>query len=271
MVDKLVKQFLSKLRCENTERPTLRRICGILGGHYPNSPSMSPQLKVIPEEHLRLAEKIWDYMLLGNTPEKCDVILALGNNDIRVAEHAAKLWLEGYGDWLMFSGEMGNLTKGKWTRTEADVFREVALNLGVPNNRIILEENATNTGENIRFSYDVLHKLGHQVSSIILVQTPFMERRTYATFMKQWPGQPTRMRVLVASPPIPLHEYPNETVGTMTEIIGLTVGCLQRIILYPKYGFQTPQLVPDDILSAYEQLVQTGLYNNFILKDDDNV
>lgn len=131
-----------------------------------------------------------------------------------------------------------------------------------------MEENATNTGENIQFSYDVLQKLGHRTSSIILVQTPFMERRTYATFMKQWPGQATRMRVLVTSPPIPMQEYPNEMVGTMTDIIALTIGCLQRIILYPKYGFQTPQLVPDDILLAYEQLVQTGLYNDFILKDD---
>ena len=39
--------------------------------------------------------------------------MVLGNNDIRVAQHAAKLWLDGYADYILFSGDLGNLTEGK--------------------------------------------------------------------------------------------------------------------------------------------------------------
>lgn len=45
---------------------------------------------------------------------------------------------------------------GVWTRREADVFLDVALRMGVPGRNILLETEATNTGENIRFSHRVL-------------------------------------------------------------------------------------------------------------------
>lgn len=45
---------------------------------------------------------------------------------------------------------------GVWTRPEAEVFLDVALRMGVPRGRILLETEATNTGENIRFSHRVL-------------------------------------------------------------------------------------------------------------------
>lgn len=45
---------------------------------------------------------------------------------------------------------------GVWTRREADVFMDVALRMGVPRSSILLETEATNTGENIRFSHRVL-------------------------------------------------------------------------------------------------------------------
>lgn len=45
---------------------------------------------------------------------------------------------------------------GVWTRREADVFLDVALRMGVPRGSILLETEATNTGENIRFSHRVL-------------------------------------------------------------------------------------------------------------------
>ena len=35
-----------------------------------------------------------------------------GNPDIRTAEYASKLWLDGLAKWLMISGKEGTLTKG---------------------------------------------------------------------------------------------------------------------------------------------------------------
>lgn len=43
-----------------------------------------------------------------------------------------------------------------WTQPEAEVFLDIARRMGVPRSSILLETAATNTGENIRFSYQVL-------------------------------------------------------------------------------------------------------------------
>ena len=38
---------------------------------------------------------------------------------------------------------------------EADLFKDIAVKMGVPEDRIMVENQATNTGENVRFSYRV--------------------------------------------------------------------------------------------------------------------
>ncbi|HYF36450.1 MAG TPA: YdcF family protein, partial [Prosthecobacter sp.] len=99
-----------------------------------------------------LAQVIWDYMLMHHEPRTCDLIMALGSNDTRVAEHAADLYLRGLAPKLLFSGNIGALTRSQFTKSEAETFAEVALAKGVPREAILLEPNSTNTGENIRFS-----------------------------------------------------------------------------------------------------------------------
>ena len=47
-----------------------------------------------------------------------DIILGLGSHDSRVAIEAARLWLAGWADVLVFSGRSGNLTLGKCNVTE---------------------------------------------------------------------------------------------------------------------------------------------------------
>lgn len=228
--------------------------------------SQLEKVSLITWEYLQLAEIIWEYMLMRNTMEKSELILVLGNNDIRVAQHAAQLWLDGYAQYIMFSGDLGNLTEGTWTSPEYAVFRDVALKMGVPSNRILVEKCAKNTGENVRFSYDVLKSIDlvpHR--SIILVQAPYMERRTYATFMKQWPEMNANLRVQVTSPAISLRDYPNESVGTLQHIIGVMLGCLQRIIVYPAKGYHIPQEIPNDVKHAYNMLTECKLFSNFMV------
>lgn len=136
--------------------------------------------------------------------------------------------------------------------------------MGVPNNRILLETKASNTGENVTFSYNVLKILNLVPrKSIILVHTPYMERRTYATFMKQWPEMITSLKVHVTSPPIPLKDYPAEDIGSLQVIIGVMLGCLQRIMVYPSKGYHIYQRIPDNVREAYEILIKCNLFNNF--------
>jgi len=200
-----------------------------------------------------LARKIWDYHHLNHPLEHSDIILALGSNDLRVAEYAADLYLQGWAPLLMFSGNVGALTRELFDKPEAEAFAEVALRKGVPRESILIEPESTNTGENIAFSCRLLEARGMNPGSFILVQKPYMERRAWATFMKRWPGK----RVIAASPPIPFPEYPTATIPK-DKVINIMIGDLQRIRLYPGLGFQIEQEIPDDVWQAYEKLVELG-------------
>lgn len=200
-----------------------------------------------------LAEILWNYMLMRHEPRACDLILALGSNDTRVAEHAADLFLRRLAPRILFSGNVGILTRGKFAKTEAETFADVAMAKGVPRGAILLETRSTNTGENIQFSRALLAGHGIDPQTFIVVQKPYMERRAYATFMKQWPGKD----ILMASPSLSWTEYPTEML-TKEIIIPILVGDLQRIRLYPEKGFQIPQEIPAEVWAAFEELVARG-------------
>jgi hypothetical protein len=84
-----------------------------------------------------------------------------------------------------------------------------------------------------------------------------MERRSYATFMKRWPGK----HAIVTSPQVGFEEYLQRCSNralSEDDVIGIMAGDLQRIRDYPARGFQIPQEIPDDVWDAFEQLVRAG-------------
>ncbi|XP_029131787.2 LOW QUALITY PROTEIN: uncharacterized protein SCO4629-like [Labrus bergylta] len=172
------------------------------------------------EECEERARILWDYLCLHQRLEKSGVIIGIiGCHDLRVAESSAALFLEGWAPLLLFTGNVGKQTAGVWTRPEAEVFLDVALRMGVPRMNSLLETEATNTGENIRFSHRVLKERNIPVSKVILVQQPFMERRVYATFMCQWPRRGELINAIVTSTQLSNFDYSHPTVGTASDLI----------------------------------------------------
>ncbi|HUB41965.1 MAG TPA: YdcF family protein [Streptosporangiaceae bacterium] len=203
----------------------------------------------------RWAKVVWDYLCLNTPIRPSTVVLGLGSHEIRVAERAAQLFLAGYGEHLMFSGGYGLGTSGRFTEPEAQVFARRAIQLGVPADRILAEETATNTGANITLGAKLLAELGMHPQSILLVTKPYMERRALATYQKQWPSpQPW---VTVTSPQI---DYDHYFAGAYpkSQEIRIMLGDMLRIKEYPKLGYQIEQEIPPDVWSAYEQLVRLG-------------
>lgn len=219
-----------------------------------------PKKKLNPEI-IGFAERLWNYHLLNHRLKKSDCILALGSHDLRVADRAADLWLQGWGPLLVFSGGLGNLTKESWTVPEADQFAEIAIRKGVPVNAILIENRSTNTGENIEFTQTLLSNKGLDPASFIVVQKPYMERRSYATFRKRWPGK----ELIVTSPQLSFQEYCTVEIP-MEKVIHIMVGDLQRIRIYPKKGFQIEQEIPDEVWNAYEKLVALGFDRHLALE-----
>jgi uncharacterized SAM-binding protein YcdF (DUF218 family) len=200
-----------------------------------------------------LARILWDYHHVNHALEKTDGIIVLGSHDTRVAQRGAALLLGGWAPWILFSGNLGALTSQIWQRPEAEIFAEVAEGMGVPRDRILIEPRSTNTGENVDLSRRLLQERGLRPRTVIAVQKPYMERRTYATFRKRWP----ELHVVVTSPQLDFDAYPNAEI-TRDEVIHIMVGDLQRILLYAERGWQIPQDVPADVMEAYERLVAMG-------------
>jgi uncharacterized SAM-binding protein YcdF (DUF218 family) len=217
------------------------------------------------DDRLRpFAERIWRYHQLNHQVSKADAIMVLCSHDTIVAERGARLFLEGWAPLLIFSGGLGAITKHLWADAEADRFARIAVAMGVPEASMLIENRSTNTGENVLFTREMLAAKGLDPASFILVQKPYMERRTFATFSKVWPGKP----IIVTSPRLSLDEYlarySNESLSA-GDVIGIMVGDLQRIREYPARGFQISQEIPDDVWDAYEELVRAG-FDKYLLK-----
>ena len=206
-----------------------------------------------------LARVLWNYMLLGHELEPADVILALGSNDVRVGEHAARLFLRGLAPLLVCSGHVGRLTAGRFEKSEAETFADAAVRLGVPRSAILLEARSTNTGENIDLSRALLAARGVTPSRVILVQKPYMERRAWATFKRRWPEPDLR----VTSPPIPYDVYPTPDIPRDL-VIDILVGDVQRMQVYAERGFQVSQPMPEDVRAAWEELVARGYTGHLV-------
>src|SRR5215208_3076037 len=129
-----------------------------------------------------LAEKIWDYHQLHHELSKADAILVLCSHDTIVAERGAQLFLDGWAPLLIFSGGLGTITRHLWSEPEADLFAAIAVRMGVPPDSILIENRSTNTGENVLFTRRLLAERHINARRFILVQKPYMERRSYATF-----------------------------------------------------------------------------------------
>ncbi len=204
-----------------------------------------------------LAVKLWQYHHTNHQLEKADAIFVLCSHDLRVAQRGADLFREGWAPLLIFSGGLGVITRFMWSEPEADIFARVALDMGVPADCILIENQSSNTGENVLFTKQLLAERNIAVEKFILVQKPYMERRSYATFRQVWPQK----QVIVTSPQDSFDDYLSKYSNpglTPDDVISIMVGDLQRIKIYPAKGFQIPQEIPGDVWAAYEELVKAG-------------
>lgn len=208
----------------------------------------------------KAALTLWNYHRLDQTIERADMVLILGSHDLRVGDRAAELYQKGLASLFLFTGGFGNWTEGVFDRPEAELISERAIEMGLPKDVVLMEPNATNTGENIKYSKALLAAQGVNVRRAIAIQKPYMERRSYASLTKQWPEIEWR----VTSPRLDFDAYCQDGISKelVTEIM---VGDFQRVLEYPKLGYQTEQPVDDITRVAFQFLVDNG-YDGHLMK-----
>ena len=208
-------------------------------------------------DFLNPLQTVWDYLGMHQAPEQADVIVGFGNFNTNIARRAAELYLRGLAPVVLFTGGLGRNTEGLLPEPEAVRFARVAMECGVPEKAILLEPESTNTAENILFTRRLLEQRGIPHERILGVHQPFMERRITAAMGVYWPEQAFR----VTSPQVSITDYLADAKKqgvTENAAVSVIVGDFQRMDLYAKKGYQTPQYIPPEAWEAFHALVAMG-------------
>jgi uncharacterized SAM-binding protein YcdF (DUF218 family) len=207
-----------------------------------------------------LGRVLWDYLRIGTPIEQREAIVAFGGHDLRVADWAAQLWLDGWAPKLVLSGGLGYYTSKIWKEPEAHKFRRIAIERGVSAEAILVEGQSRNSGENIALTRKLLETEDVLLRRAICVQKPYLERRVQLTLQKQWPD----CDFLMSSPSIPYDEYAQVDIIDFDKLVNELVGQVDRIQRYPELGFIEKAKVPDEVIAAKLQLVKLGFTNHLI-------
>jgi uncharacterized SAM-binding protein YcdF (DUF218 family) len=198
-------------------------------------------------------EILWGYHNLQHQQRPTDVGIGLGSHDLSVATTIAELYHRGMFPLVVFTGANSPTTAQRFPRGEAVHYRDHAAALGMPADAILIEPTATNTGENITRTRDLLADAGRMPRTVTLVSRPYQQRRAYATCRKLWP----EVEPICAATPLPLADY-IASIGDESRVINMLVGDTQRIEVYADRGFAIPQPMPEKVRAAMSLLINEG-------------
>lgn len=205
------------------------------------------------------AERLFDFLADTKAPpQPADIILAMGGSDLRVADTAAQAFLEKRAEWLLCTGGFGKDTGGVLPEPESVLYAKRCVELGVPRERILIEDRSTNSGENFRFGKALLAERGIFPRTGIIASKPYMAKRAWATGTKQWP----EVCWSVTCQKVGFREYLQHS-GDPKLVLNLMVGDLQRLRIYAG-TFQAPVEIPGPVWAVYERLAADG-YRQFVL------
>ena len=210
---------------------------------------------------------IWDYMDLDMPISKADVIIGCGCSDLLIPVKCAKLFKENYAPLIIFSGGLGKITDGLFNKTEAEIYKDIAIREGVPEDKILIENRSTNTGDNFKFSLKLLNDKKIKADKIIIVHHACVERRTLSSAKAVMKNK----ELTITTPDITFEEFINKLESDTEKIndkISVIVGDIQRIVIYPQFGWQIKNEISDEVIDAYNFLKNLG-FNKFIISKED--
>lgn len=224
-------------------------------------------VKQLQEE--QLIKILWDYMKSNQNIEKADCIIGLGCEDLNIAKVAVDLYNKGYSNKIIFSGGLGKVTRNIWNEPEANKFAEYAIENGVPKESIFIENKSTNTGDNFRFTKELIKQKGLEVKSCIVVCKPYVEKRVEATLKQIIP----ECKGIVTSQDIEFEQYCNQyenEIGNRDEVIEDLVASVERMKVFAERGWQVQMDIPNTVWQAHEDLVKMG-YDKYYTKKHEEL
>ena len=219
------------------------------------------------EELMGDLQVLWDYLCLNTKPEKGECIIGLGSILTLIPKKCAELYKKELGEYIIFSGNCGKGTKWVISITEAERFKNIAIEENIPENQIIIEPDATTTYENYKYIKKVLASNNLNPNSFLIVGKPYQERRALLIANLEF----TDKKYEVASFNLSLNDYldfvKKDEFMKVEDVINEMVGEISLIIKAPKYGLQSEEKLPTKVIDSYNKIVASG-YNKFFYSDD---
>ncbi len=211
---------------------------------------------------------IWNYMVLNQELTKCDLIIGCGCYDKQIPVLCAELLKAGYAPKIIFTGGLGKITQELFPKSEAETYRDIAVSCGVDPEKILIENKSTNTGDNFKFSAVLIAENNLKANKILIVHRGIYQRRTLnvaKTILRD-------SEIFITAPPVTFEEFitflEHSTDEEVERSISVIVGNIQRLIIYPQFGWQTEEEIPLNVLKAYKILKEMG-YDKYIYKKED--
>jgi uncharacterized SAM-binding protein YcdF (DUF218 family) len=200
------------------------------------------------------AETLWAFHNIA-TPrlDKADLVIGLGSYLLTVADRAAELVNTAVAPRILFCGGEGNWTRDHWRNSEAERFRDRALQRGVKPEAIEIETRSTNLGENLGCARVYVEAALPDVKRVVFVTKPNTTRRVALTKAIVWPD-------LDAQYGAPDVHWTQQAIAPMStgDVVSEMVGDVARIIEYPARGYQASVDIPASVQEAYRVLVDAG-------------
>jgi hypothetical protein len=142
----------------------------------------------------QLLDSIYDYLSEQDSPKKSDLLFVFGaRTDLR-ADKAIELYAQHLADRILVSGGNPIYHSGE-SETEADRYKEILINAGVPGEVITVENKSITVPDNVRRSLNLLEETSSLPRSIIIVNSPYAQRRGWSVLKKHLPKDTVIYRV----------------------------------------------------------------------------
>lgn len=143
---------------------------------------------------IKLFDEIYDYLSEQDNPERADLIFVFGAKTLARIEKAIQVYRKGFSSLIMISGA-GPFYEKNRKSTEAERYRDFAIRTGIAGKNIIIEKKSITIADNVRRSLNLLDKKGIGYESIILVNSPYTQRRGWVHFKKYLPDNIKLIRI----------------------------------------------------------------------------
>ncbi|HEX8946820.1 MAG TPA: YdcF family protein [Candidatus Paceibacterota bacterium] len=136
----------------------------------------------------------YDYLAEEDVPESADIMFVFGAKTPLRIEKAIELYHRGISPLIVVSGRSPHYSNDQHI-PEADVYARIAIEKGVPADAVLLEDQSITIPDNVRSSLNLLDAKGISYQSILLVNSPYTQRRGWAHFRKYLPDTIRLVRV----------------------------------------------------------------------------